>query len=206
VRLRALALAALLALLLAACGGDGDEEGGGETQAQTTAATSTLSSELRDAVRANDVEEARRLLEEGADPNELDPNRQSAFLLAAARPEDDPALVQLLLEHEGDVRATNAEGDTPLILAARNGAQRVVAALVEADSPLDHVNQSGWTALHAAVILGDGSEPYFKTVQSLLDAGANPAIGDSFGFTPLVHARTAGQVEVIRLLAQADGG
>lgn len=208
-RLRALALGALLVLLLAGCGGDGAEEGGGGgTQAAQTQASSggASSSELRAAVRGNDVAEVRRLLEAGADPNELDPTGESAFLAAAARADDDPELIELLLEHGGDVRATNREGDTALLLAARQGAPAVVGALLEAESPVDHVNQLGWTALHAAIVLGDGSGPYVDVVQRLIDGGADVQAGDTHGITPLVHAQTAEQVEVVRILREAGAG
>jgi uncharacterized protein len=199
-------LAALgaLVLLLAACGGDGDGESAGETQARTDAPPASTA-ELRAAVRANDVDAATRLLEAGADPNQLDPAGESPFLLAASRVDDDTALLEAMLEHGADVRAVDGNGDTALVHAARRGAPEAVGVLLEAGSPVDHVSDLGWTALLTAVILGDGSEPYVRTVERLLDAGASPTIGDTHGIAPLVHAETAGHVEIARLLREAAG-
>jgi uncharacterized protein len=53
------------------------------------------------------------------------------------------------------------------------------------------------------VILGDGSRPYQRIVRILLRAGADPAIADDDGVTPLEHARAGGQVAVARILRQA---
>ena len=35
---------------------------------------------------------------------------------------------------------------------------------------VDHVNRLGWTALHEAIILGDGSQRYVDTVRELVAA------------------------------------
>jgi uncharacterized protein len=104
------------------------------------------------------------------------------------------------------VRVVDEQGDTPLVRAARGGAHELVRPLVEAKSPIDHVNYLGWTALIAAVVLGDGSEPYQETIRVLLEGGADPNIGDANGIAPLVHATASGQTDVAKILREGGAG
>ena len=76
-----------------------------------------------------------------------------------------------------------------LIVAAHLGHVDVVLELIAAGAPLDHVNNLGWTALIEAVILGDGGPRHTRIVAALIKAGANRAIADRQGATPLAHAR-----------------
>ena len=48
---------------------------------------------------------------------------------------------------------------TGLIRAAERGHADIVGRLIQADVEVDHVNNLGWTALHEAIILGDGTPP-----------------------------------------------
>lgn len=115
---------------------------------------------------------ARLLIQAGADVNLQDNVQNSAFLLAAAQ--GDAETVRLALSHGANLRATNADGDTALIPAARLGYVEVVNELVKAGVPVNATNNLGLTALIEAVALGDGSDKYEKTVQLLLDGGADP--------------------------------
>jgi ankyrin repeat protein len=208
VRLLALALAALL--LAAGCGG-GDDEGDSAPQptttaAATTAAESTLDVDLRQAVIANDLDEARRLVEEGANPNAPTDSRESAFLHASSELGPEPAMLELLLENGADVNARDSNNSTALIRAAQRGYPELVGPLIEADSDLDHLNDLNFTALLAAVIFGDGTEPYLDTVRLLVEAGADVTIPDVHGQTPLQHAELSGQTEVAEVLRNAPAG
>ena len=69
---------------------------------------------------------------------------------------------------------------------------------------MDHVNRLGWTALHEAIILGDGGSNYVRVVELLVDAGADvtlPTARD--GITPLAHAQRLGHDEIARVLQAA---
>jgi ankyrin repeat protein len=94
----------------------------------------------------------------------------------------------------------NRYGGTALIPAAENGHPSTVQLLVDAGVPLDHVNDSGWTALLEAVVYGDGSARYQDVVARLLAAGADPDIRDAQGRTALENARSRGHVDIVRLL------
>jgi ankyrin repeat protein len=146
---------------------------------------------------------ARLLIQAGADVNLQDNAQNSAFLLAAAQ--GDAETVRLALSHGANLRATNADGDTALIPAAHRGYVEVVSELVKAGVPPDATNNLGLTALIEAVALGDGGDKYEKTVQLLLDGGADPNLPDRGGVTPMRHARQRGFHGIGALLFKARG-
>jgi len=184
----------------------------GNTMAIQTLLTEGASLKARDAegrtaliaaVNAHMGAAARLLIQAGADVNLQDNAQNSAFLLAAIQ--GDAETVRLALSHGANLRATNADGDTALIPAARRGYVEVVNELVKAGVPPDATNNLGLTALIEAVALGDGSEKYEKTVQILLDGGADPNLPDRGGITPMRHARQRGFHGIGALLFKARG-
>ena len=181
------AVALALVLLVAGCGGADEPD-------------PELNAQLLAAARANDVEEARTLIERGADVNAKDETEQSAYLYATSEVGPDPALLELMLDNGADVNAKDSYNGTGLIRAAHRGHGEIVERLIDAGVELDHVNRLNWTALLEAVILGDGSEPYVETVRLLVEAGADTSIPDVHGVTPLEHAELAGQTEVAAIL------
>ena len=76
----------------------------------------------------------------------------------------------------------------------------VVERLIKAGAPLDHVNNLGWTALMEAVVLGDGGARHQAIVRALLAAGANRALADRQGLTPLQQAERRGYGEIAAAL------
>ncbi len=148
----------------------------------------------------NDLTAAKRLIAEGANVNAVDDSVQSAFLIAAS--EGYLELLKLTLQHGADIRSLDSFRGTALIRAAERGHAAVVGRLIRAGVSVDHVNRLGWTALHEAVLLGDGSPRYVDTVRLLVAAGADrdrPAERD--GTTPVEGARTRGQTAVSAVLA-----
>jgi ankyrin repeat protein len=93
---------------------------------------------------------------------------------------------------------------TGLIRAADRGFPRIVERLLQTDIPIDHVNRLGWTALHEAIILGDGSQDYVRVVELLVAAGADVMLpSQRDGVTPLAHARRLGHQEIVDVLVDA---
>ena len=102
--------------------------------------------------------------------NQTSTNANSAAtspLMVAAR-EGKPDVVKALLSGGNvDVNVTDAQGNTPLIEAARFGHDSVARALVEHGAKLDAKNKDGDTALMLAVKNG-----HDDVVRVLKEAGA----------------------------------
>ncbi|MCX7561822.1 ankyrin repeat domain-containing protein [Sulfitobacter sp. F26204] len=135
----------------------------------------------------------------GGDMNALEDRFYDVLTIAAVA--NDPEMVSLAMQlgNKPDLITSVYDG-TALIAAAHLGHHEVVALLVKGGAPLDHVNNLGWTALIEAVVLGDGGPDHVKTVQILVEAGADQSIGDRDGITPLRHAVSRGYTEIIELL------
>ncbi|MCK9822620.1 ankyrin repeat domain-containing protein [Nocardioides cavernae] len=180
---------------------DSVPEPSGEPTADPTA-DPALDAALIEAAWAGDVDRARRLVRRGADVNAQDGTRQSAFLIATS--EGPVELLDLTLRHGADVGAHDGFDGTGLIRAAERGLADVVGRLVQTRIELDHVNDLGWTALHEAVVLGDGAGTARATVRVLLAAGVDTTIRSGRdGLTAEQHAREMGYADLARLLAGA---
>jgi uncharacterized protein len=184
------ALTATLVVLLAGCGGSDEPD-------------PELNAQLLEAARGNRVDEARELIERGADVNVKDDTQQSAYLYATSEVGEDPTLLELTLANGADVNAKDSYNGTGLIRAAHRGYPGIVRRLIEAGVELDHVNRLGWTALLEAIILGDGGHDHVETVRLLVDAGADVNLADNEGVTPLEHAERSGYEEIAAILAAA---
>lgn len=135
----------------------------------------------------------------GADMNALETRVYDVLTIAAVA--NDPALVKLAMALGNDpTLITSVYDGTALIAAAHLGHHEVVQLLVDGGAPLDHVNNLAWTALIEAVVLGDGGTDHLRTVQILVEAGADKAIPDRDGVTPLAHALSRGYAEMALLL------
>ena len=161
-----------------------------------------LDRELREAAWDNDVRRARVLIDRGANVNAKDETEQSAYLIATSEGYLD--LLNLTLRHGADVDSKDSFNGTGLIRAADRGHADIAGRLVQAGVDIDHVNNLGWTALHEAILLGDGSGRYVSTVQVLVAAGADvrlPSRRDQVA--PLAHARSKGFDEIAEVLQSA---
>ena len=147
---------------------------------------------------------ARALLRLGANPNAFDAQRYDILTIAAVH--NDIEMLKIALEGGASARnvTTFADG-TALGAAAHLGHVEVVRILIAHKAPLDHVNGRGWTALHEAVVLGNGGPNHVATVEALVKAGADPDIKDRQGATPLTYARQRRYQEMIKILEPARG-
>lgn len=138
----------------------------------------------------------RELVKLGADPNALEGRRYDIVTIAAVA--DDLATLRVALAMGASPRNITSPYDgTALIAAAHLGHDEIVAMLIRAGAPLDHVNNLGWTALMESVVLGDGGPRHVRTARALLEAGARPDLADRQGVTPLQHARARGFAEMV---------
>ncbi len=122
-------------------------------------------------------------LREGLDPNIADDRGQTALHLALR--DDAPKVAAVLLDDSRTrIDATNAAGETPLMLAALHGRLDWMRRLVERGAAID---REGWSPLHYAAA---GPEP--RAVALLLDRGAAIDARSPNGTTPLMMAARYG--------------
>jgi uncharacterized protein len=161
-----------------------------------------LNAKLIAAAWKNDVPRARALIRAGADVNDKDGSLQSAYLIATS--EGYGNLLDLTLRHGGDVRSLDGFRGTGLIRAADRGHAHIVGRLLQTEIDVDHVNNLGWTALHEAIILGDGTPRYVDTVRLLVAGGADVELAPvRDGIPPIQHARSRGYAAIATTLRTA---
>lgn len=157
---------------------------------------------LHVATFARQFRAVRALIQAGADTGALDKDRYDAVTIAAVA--NDEETLRLLLGLGASAKlVTSRYNGTALIAAAHLGHDGVVRQLIAAGAPLDHVNNLHWTALIEAVVLGDGRARHQAVVAALLKAGANTALADPSGKTPLQLARDRGYIEIVKMLERA---
>jgi len=155
------------------------------------------------AAYGNHLEVAALLMQAGADVDLADDTRQSAYLISTSEVGDDPRLLELTLNAGADVDARDSFDGTGLIRAAERGHARIVERLLRAGVDRDHVNRLGYTALHEAVVFGEGNPADQATVAALVTGGVDVDIPDGSGVTALAHAERRGQREVSSILRAA---
>lgn len=143
------------------------------------------------AVNIDNVSTVSSMLAAGFDPNTLDEKGQVPLYLALR--EEAPRVVKALLAHPGlKPDATNAAGETPLMMAALRGHAEAAADLISKGAA---VNRSGWTPLHYAA-----SSSFEGVVKLLLDKGAALEAESPNKTTPLMMASRYGSEPVAYLL------
>lgn len=158
---------------------------------------------LHVATFAKQREAIRALAKAGADLNRLENDRYDAVTIASVA--DDEETLRVLLQLGASAKQTTSRYDgTALIAAAHLGHDGVVRQLIAAGAPLDHVNNLHWTAAIEAVVLGNGGARQQATLKALIDAGANVALTDRQGQTPLQLARSRGFSEMVAMLEKAE--
>lgn len=145
------------------------------------------------AVIRDDASGLTKLLRQGVDPNSRDPKGLPALSVAIKR-ESPKAFEILLAQPSIDVDASNAAGETPLMLTAIAGdlesSQKLVARGAKVRFP-------GWSPIHYAA-----SGPNTRLVQWLLDHGAQVDAESPNGTTPLMLAAQHAPEGTVELLLQ----
>lgn len=155
------------------------------------------------AAHARQREAIRLLAQAGAQLELLENDRYDAVTIAAVA--DDEETLRVLLGLGASARLTTSRYDgTALIAAAHLGHDGVVRQLIAAGAPLDHVNNLHWTAVIESIVLGNGGARHQAVLQALLAAGANPALRDREGNTPLELARSRGYNTMVNMLEKAS--
>jgi ankyrin repeat protein len=157
---------------------------------------------LHVAAYARQADAMRALVKAGANPNALEHDRYDVVTIAAVA--DDLATLRAALALGTSAKNVTSRYDgTALIAAAHLGHAEVVAELIRAGAPLDHVNNLGWTALIESIVLGNGGPRHTATLAALVKAGADVNLPDRNGQSPLALARGRGYREMVVILERA---
>lgn len=152
---------------------------------------------LMEAIDRNDVVMVRRLLDAGADPDQLAGHFRPlgrAALLGYSQ------IADLLLKHGANPDLKSKDGNTPLTAAADMNRVDVVRRLVAARPDYTLFDDRGLTALSEAA-LGD----HVEVLRAMLEAGADPNLPNKRGTTPLSLVAGPGHEKVQALLVKFGG-
>jgi len=156
-------------------------------------------------VQLGEYENAKRLLQAGADANAATAGGDRPLLMAAKEGRDD--LVQLLSSFGARVDGSDGRGKTALHWASEGGHVAAVQRLLKLDADLEAADEDGKTALMLAIgpkssvmcgiPLGEGHR---DVVGQLLDKGADVNARNQDGMTALMFASEEGHTEVVQQL------
>ena len=149
--------------------------------------------------KANLLQAAKQLLENGADVGFANKIGLTALHLAALHGNNEMA--RLLLDYSADVNVIDPFGLTPLHLAAQYGHVDTIETLLANGADIHaKTKDRGLTPLHWTAFWG-----YTEGINTLLDCGADVNAHDMAGDTPLSWAEAYDHYDMARLLARRGG-
>jgi uncharacterized protein len=189
-----------------------------------------FASGVADAAKSKDTETVRLLLDQRADVNQPQPDGATALHWAAYW--DDIETAELLIRAKANVNAANDYGVTPLMLACTNGSGPMVKTLLNAGANPNSALPTGQTALMTCARAGSivpvkllldrgayanakevqkgqtalmwaAAQKHAEVAEALIGHGADVHVRSKSGFTPLLFAARAGDVESSRVLLKA---
>ncbi len=150
---------------------------------------------LMKAVKNNDIAGVKKLIQQGAEINELDSGGDSPMIMAAYLGHTE--ILRLLLAAGADVTAVDpGMKATALHAAAYAGRTECARLLIEFKIDIDKQGPyNGYTALHDAIW-----QNHFETAQVIIAGGASLELKSHDGQTPLEFARARKLPELVRLI------
>lgn len=149
---------------------------------------------LMAAICHDQVEVARILLENGADPNFGNFNDKDYPLMVACR-KGNRELTELLIDFGAETSLTDDKKKTPLMWACAEGRKEVAECLIDRGDDVNYY--TGTTALIVACSRG-----HKDTVEMLLERGAEFDVVSKKGLTPLLAALRNGHEDVAMMLLE----
>ena len=159
------------------------------------------STPLMEAAFEGNVDEARKLLKEGANVKAANVYGVNAMLLAAEN--SNPELIQLFLKAGADANSANPEGETALHLVARSGNVEAAKLLLKAHAAVDAREHFGsqtplmWAVARrhpemVEVLASKGADVNARSAvrdyKRVATAESRAKFLDRGGFTPLMYA------------------
>ena len=142
--------------------------------------------------------------------NQQRQNPQHNMLLSYAQ-QNKPDEIQRLLDAGGlDASAGNSVGQTALHVACLWGNAEAAICLINNNANVNKTNSlTGGSPLHITVTSPKDLQGRLRCIESLLDAGADPNLKDSRGFSALQYATDAASTEpeildIIRMRSPSD--
>jgi len=120
-------------------------------------------------------------------------------ILAAVLNDDIAAIQAFLADGKNPAKVMDADGFTPLHLAAQHGRYEIMELLLSNKMPVDLKSREGFTPLHMAANSGQ-----LMAMKLLIDKGAKVTAKNNNGLTALHIAASGNQPEVMRFLLEQD--
>ena len=162
------------------------------------------------AARYGETEQARALLERGADYRKAAAGYGVTPLHWAAM-DDSPEIIEAVLQRAGQdgrvreiINLRDAWDCTPLMWAAAEGHIQSVEVLVKYGALLDLRGPGGDTALHLSVL--SAKKTAHRVVKRLLEAGADAGLTNTAGKTVAEWASLRGRSDMAALIPTRTGG
>lgn len=172
----------------------------GEQESSSAKPSDLIKSEkgnaLFKAINSNDVDKVKSLLEEGANPQQVNSFGSPPLSHAASLGHND--IVEVLLDYVVDINQKDRRGHTALMTSVISGNLPLVTTLIDAGVDINAQSETGSTALLHSVL-----EENEKIVAYLLEHGADPNIKNYDGYSPLLLAIMKHNKEIVRLLIDA---
>ena len=166
-------------------------------QTDVNAAEPDGATALHWAAHWDDVETADLLIRAGARVNAANDHGVTSLSLACLN--GSAAMVVRLLEAGANPNGARATGETPLMTAARVGALAVVHALLTHGADV----QAREPAQQQTALMWAVSERHPAVVRLLIEHGADVRARSKGGFTPILFAARAGNLDSTRALLAA---
>jgi ankyrin repeat protein len=147
------------------------------------------------ATQSGEIDTVRKLLQEGADANELNADGWTPLTIAVRSGHTE--IAEILLAVGAEVNVVDEYGMTPLMWAEGGGHDELVQILLQAGADV----KEGEYRLQAIVTAAEHGR--LDVVQMLLHEGADANARDKYGFSALAKAAKGGHSEVVKLLLQA---
>jgi ankyrin repeat protein len=161
-----------------------------------TAPGAGLGTQLIEAVKREDANAVRALLEQKADVAATDPDGSTALHWAAQR--NDTKLVDTLIAAGANAKAATRYQITPLYFACLNGNLAIVDSLLKAGADPNSTAEEGQTALMTASLSGNAD-----VVKRLLSSGAKVDTIEPYrGQTALMWAASEGNTGAAEMLVE----